>query len=87
MTAAAAEAWGGEPGQVAEQRPSLGWGGAPLSAYSPGWPCWMTGAHPSLRQCQGPWEAPSAVPLGAQANLGQANALRYLLRPGSKAYD
>lgn len=35
MTAAAAEAWGGEPSQVAEQRPSLGWGGAPLSAYSP----------------------------------------------------
>lgn len=27
MTAAAAEAWGGEPSQVAEQRPSLGWGG------------------------------------------------------------
>ena len=35
MTAAAAEARGGKPSQVAEWRPSLGWGRAPRSARAP----------------------------------------------------
>ena len=57
MTAAAAEAWGGKPSQVAEERPSLGWSRAPHSAWSPGRPCPVPGAHPSQGQGQGPQEA------------------------------
>lgn len=65
MTAAAAEAWGGEPSQVAAWRPSLGWGGAPRSAHSPRLP--LLGAHPSQGQGQ---EATGAVTPGEPGLLG-----------------
>lgn len=66
MTAAAAEAWGREPSQVAEQRPSLGGTGRLSLLTPPGWACQMPGAHPSQGQCQGPQEAIGAVRLRAR---------------------
>lgn len=87
MTAAAAEAWGRKPSQVAEGRPSLGQGGAPYTACSPRRPAHCLGPTLPRAEVRSLRKILGAVIPKDQAYQGQANTLRHHLRQGHKTQN